>query len=139
MLDHIVVENGAYLVDIEVVGGVRNPILRLLVHKGSGTSVALCRAISAEAADLLDLEDPFPGSYRLEVTSPGLDRPLESDKDFSRAQDRLLKIITRSGKTIKGRLKEWNEQHLHLEVGKKKQRQDVDRREVAKATIEVEF
>ena len=130
-------ENKANLVDIEVVGGTRNPIVRLLIHADFGVSVDLCKAVSAEVADLLDVEDPFPGSYRLEVTSPGLDRHLQSDQDFVRAADRLLKVVTKNGKTITGRLKEWDPLYLYLE--QRKERQRIERTLVAKATIEVEF
>ncbi len=134
----IVVDHGAALVDVELVGSRSQPLLRLFVHKEPGISLDLCASISREVADYLDVDDPIPGRYRLEVTSPGLDRPLTTDSDFSRAQNRLLKIVMASGKNYRGRLVEWNELRLCIE-GAKGVVDEVVRAEIAKATIEAEF
>jgi len=111
--------------------------LRLLVHRESGTSVEVCEAISREVADLLDVEDLLPGRYRLEVTSPGLDRPLVTDGDFRRAGGRQLRVILADGGSLMGRLVIWDEQQVELDtVGGQRV---VLRRDIARATIEVEF
>jgi len=111
--------------------------LRLLVYREAGTSVEVCEAISREVADLLDLEDPLPGRYRLEVTSPGLDRPLVTDGDFNRASGRRLRIILADGGTLTGRLVTWDAQQVELDVAEG--RAAVLRSDIARATIEVEF
>jgi len=98
LVEPIVVDNGAILVDVELSGSRSQQILRLLVHKDSGLSLDLCAIVSREVADLFDVEDPIPGRYRLEVTSPGLDRSLQTDGDFHRASGRLLKVVMLSGK-----------------------------------------
>lgn len=137
-LEPIVQDHDAVLVDVEIAGSHSQPTLRLLVHKEPGVSLAECEAISREVADFLDIEDPLPGRYRLEVTSPGLDRPLATDGDFARASGRLLKIVMASGKNYSGRLVEWDSTLLWVER-KDGERDGVQRSEIAKATIEAEF
>ncbi|MFA6110186.1 MAG: ribosome maturation factor RimP [Candidatus Latescibacterota bacterium] len=137
LLEPLVAQQGASIVDVELVGAVSNQTLRLLVHCDGGVSVTTCEAISREASDLLDVEDPIPGRYRLEVTSPGLSRPLRTDRDFQRAAGRLLKVVLTSGRNLSGRLGAWDEREIELESESGIQR--VGRHEIAKATIEAEL
>ena len=137
LLEPVVIDHGAALVDLELSGSVSNQILRLLIHVDSGVTLDLCQAISREAADLLDMEDPIPKRYRLEITSPGLDRPLQTDQDFSRARDRNLKLVLANGRTVHGRLQGWEGGRLILELASGAEA--VERREITKATIEAEL
>ena len=134
----IVEEHDAFLIDVEIAGSKSQPSVRILVHKEPAISLAACEQISREIADFLDVEDPLPGRYRLEVTSPGLDRPLVTDGDFVRAKDRLLKVVLISGKNHRGRLVGWDSVQITLDEGSGKT-EDVLRENIAKATIEVEF
>lgn len=136
-LGPIVQDHGAELVDLELVGAVNRQTLRLVIHREGGVTVALCEAISREISDFLDVEDPIPGRYRLEVTSPGLDRPLRTDGDFARACSRRLKVVLFSGKAVFGRLVEWDGESIELEG--EEGRQWIRRQEIAKATIDVEL
>ncbi len=106
-----------------------------MVHKNRGITLATCEAISREVADLFDIEDPIAGRYRLEVTSPGLDRPLETDGDFTRACGRLLKVVLTSGRVIKGRLVAWEDDQIQLDS----LAESVARTDIAKANIEPEL
>jgi len=124
-------------VDVELNGPVHNQTLRLLIHKDSGITLVLCEAISRELSDILDVEDPIPGRYRLEVTSPGLDRPLRTDGDFARVCSRSLKVLQTSGKTVYGRLLSWESGYITLETKAGLER--IERQEIAKATIETEW
>lgn len=143
LAEPVVAEHEAELVDVEVSGrGSYN--VRLLVHRSTGATVDLCEAISRELSDLLDVEDPVPGRYRLEVTSPGLDRPLRTDADYRRAQSRQLKVVTSDGRTLLGRLVDFSDTEIELELkaGRKERAAErivLQREEVARATIEVEF
>ena len=137
-LTPIVEEHGALLVDVEAAGSKSQPSVRILVHKEPAISLTICEQISREIADFLDVEDPIPGRYRLEVTSPGLDRPLVKDGDFARAKGRLLKIVLLSGKNQRGRLVGWDSEQITLDDGRGNL-EDVPRENIAKATIEVEF
>jgi ribosome maturation factor RimP len=134
----IVKDHGAILVDVEIAGSKSQPSIRILVHKDPAISLAACEQISREVADYLDVEDPLPGRYRLEVTSPGLDRPLVTDGDFTRAKGYLLKVVLLSGKNHRGRLIDWDATQIALgEDGEEVE--NVLREEIAKAIIEVEF
>ena len=137
LLEPVVIDHGATLVDLELSGSVNNQILRLLIHVDSGVTLTLCQAISREAADLLDVENPIPKRYRLEITSPGLDRPLQTNQDFSRARCRNLKVVLANGKTVHGRLQDWEDDRLILELASGVE--EVERREIAKATIKAEL
>lgn len=133
----VVADHGAELVDIEI-AGTGTYSVRVLVHRDGGVDVVLCTEISREVADLFDVEDPIPGRYRLEVTSPGLDRPLQSDGDFRRAENRLLKVVTAQGRTLTGRLKSFTPSQIVLEHDGGEQA-PLERADIAKATVEVEF
>ena len=133
----VVSDHGAELVDVEV-SGKGTYSVRLLVHHESGVKLDLCTEIAKEVSDLFDVEDPIPGRYRLEVTSPGLDRPLSTDGDFGRAVGRLLKVVTVRGRTETGRLLSFTDVSIVL-ASTGDQQNIVDRGDIAKATVEVEF
>jgi len=66
-------------------GGGRKPTLQIMAERPDGTmSVEDCATLSREVSLLLDVEDPLPSEYLLEVSSPGVDRPLTRPKDFER-------------------------------------------------------
>lgn len=137
LLEPVVQDHGAELVDLELAGALGNCTLRLLVHKDPGATVQLCEEISAEVGDLLDRHEAIPGRYRIEVTSPGFDRPLKTDRDFARGLMRLLKVVQPTGRTLTGRLVEWESDSICLETAKG--RETIPRQQIAKATIEAEF
>lgn len=143
----VVADNGAELVDVDV-SGKGTYSVRILVYRAQGVDLVLCTAIAREVSDLFDVEDPIPGRYRLEVTSPGLDRPLQTDDDFRRAQSRMVKVVTRQGRTELGRLVEFTSDSIVLAPSGSKDSggsnkdvatKSVDRDDIAKATVEVEF
>lgn len=130
-------KHGATLVDLELMGLAGNLILRLLVNKNPATAVNLCQNISLDVEEILDDEDPIPGHYRLEVTSPGLSRALCTDQDFDRAFSRVLKVVMSSGKTLHGRLVGYGSDYISLKsiAGT----QQLKRCEIAHATIQAEL
>jgi len=100
-LDHIVslvtpvVESlGLELAEAVIVGQGRRSHLRRFIDREGGVSLADCEAVSRQVGYLLDVEDPFPGSYTLEVSSPGLDRALRRIGDFVRFAGKKVKIKT---------------------------------------------
>ena len=137
-INAIVKDHGAELVDIELVGSPNQRTLRVFLHRQPSVELKICEKVSREIADFLDFEDPLTGRYRLEVTSPGLDRQLVSNSDFARAKNRVLKIIDNYGSIHKGRLIDWNDAILFIE-NRKSIVEQIKRIEIAKATIEVEF
>jgi ribosome maturation factor RimP len=99
---------GYELVELELKGGGKNSVLRLFVDKPEGISHQDCALISGQVGTVLDVEDLIPFSYTLEVSSPGLDRKLIKDSDYTRFQGKKAKIQTRiplqHQKAFKGRL-----------------------------------
>ncbi len=69
-------------------------ILRILIDRPGGVTVDDCKLMSRELSDLLDVEDLVPTTFRLEVSSPGLDRPLVKPADFDRFTGRSITLKT---------------------------------------------
>ena len=70
-------------------------VLRLLIDNENGIGIDDCSRISREVAHLLEVEDPIEQSYTLEVSSPGLDRPLKGERDFLRCKGKKAKVVVR--------------------------------------------
>lgn len=82
------------LVDVEYVKEGSNWYLRAYIDKPGGITVDDCEAVSRRLSDLLDEEDFIDDAYILEVSSPGLGRPLKKDKDFARSIGEEVEIRT---------------------------------------------
>ena len=85
LLDPIIREHQFELVDVEWVKEAGNYYLRAYVDKEGGITIDDCEMVSRALSDLLDRYDFISENYILEVSSPGLDRPLKKDKDFARS------------------------------------------------------
>jgi len=83
---------GFEAVEVKLWGSGRN-FLKVLIHKPGGASLGDCALVSRSLSDLLDTEDPLPGPYILEVSSPGLDRPLTKPADFERNIGKEVKVV----------------------------------------------
>src|SRR4051812_30024644 len=83
---------GFELVDAELVGGGGNPTLRVYIDNPHGITVDDCAAVSRQISAILDMEDPIAGSYTLEVSSPGLDRPLVTVEDYRKRVGETVKV-----------------------------------------------
>jgi ribosome maturation factor RimP len=70
-------------------------LLRVFIDKNGGVTMDDCEDVSREVSAILDVEDPIPGPYTLEVSSPGLDRPLKNREDFKRFAGETARIVTR--------------------------------------------
>lgn len=84
---------GIELVDVEVRGARGSRVVRLIADAEGGLDVDRIAALSRQVGDLLDAEDLVTGKYTLEVTSPGVDRPLRTERDFRRNVDRDVRIV----------------------------------------------
>ena len=98
LLDPIIKEHQFELVDVEWVKEAGTYYLRVYVDKEGGITIDDCELVSRALSDLLDRYDFISENYILEVSSPGLDRPLKKDKDFARSigkevELRLFKAI----------------------------------------------
>lgn len=90
----ILASAGLELVDIEYIQTGRSAVLRLFIDKEGGVTLDDCADVSRELSLLLDVEDCIAGRYTLEVSSPGLDRPLKRPEDYERFTGHLVKIRT---------------------------------------------
>jgi ribosome maturation factor RimP len=100
LLDPVAAEHGMELVAVEVAGGRGVPVLRVLLDKEGGIDLDAIAAASRWTSELLDAEDPVAGGYTLEVSSPGIDRPLVKPADFERfaGENVHLKIVSEGKK-----------------------------------------
>ena len=94
IIEPVINSLGLELADLEV-GKMRGKgLLRVFIDKEEGIMIDDCERVSREISDLLDVEDPIPFSYVLEVSSPGLDRPLRKPADFKRYKGNTIRVIT---------------------------------------------
>ena len=87
-------EHGVEFVHSEIVGSKRNMTVRIYIDKPEGVTIEDCSTVSRSVEAVIDAEDFIPSSYVLEVSSPGLDRPLFHIKDFERYTGSKAKVKT---------------------------------------------
>ncbi|MGB5107889.1 MAG: ribosome maturation factor RimP [Candidatus Zixiibacteriota bacterium] len=97
LVEPLVVEAGAELVELQLVQRKSSALLRLLVDKLGGINLDECAEISRRVSFLLETADPLEGRYTLEISSPGLDRPLTSECDFRRKIGEMIRLFYREG------------------------------------------
>jgi len=116
---------GFDLVEIEHFPNPKHGVLRLFIDKpadseSEGVVIEDCSAVSRQISALIDVEDPIRGKFNLEVSSPGLDRPLRRLQDFQRFTGSLVKLKTvmplEGQRNFKGRLLEANEDVVVIET-----------------------
>lgn len=94
--DQVIDDEGFELVDVEVVYGRGRKILRFFIDGKNGVSISDCVRVSRALEDHFDGHDLIDFSYRLEVSSPGLDRPLRNARDFQRSIGRKVQVFLRA-------------------------------------------
>lgn len=116
----LIEEESLELVELEFFKGGSASVLRIFVDKVGGVTVDQCANLSRIIGDFLDMEDLIPHRYMLEVSSPGLDRPLTKGADFKRKIGERVKIFLReaeAGKTeLVGKIKNFEEGNLFLVI-----------------------
>ena len=90
----VAAQEGLELIDVELGGPGGRQILRLLIDKSGGVSLDDCTSISRAVSAALDVEDPIEGAYDLEVSSPGLDRPLRTPEHFQMFAGKRVRVKT---------------------------------------------
>lgn len=116
----VIEQNHFELVDVEFVKEGSNWYLRLYVDKEGGITIDDCEVVSRAMSDILDREDYIEESYILEVSSPGLGRPLKKDKDFVRSigsevEIKLYKPMEKQ-KEFTGLLKSFDKDNVVIEL-----------------------
>jgi ribosome maturation factor RimP len=116
----ILSEEGMELVDIEYRRESKGWVLRLYLDKEGGVTLDDCTRVSQEVGRSLDIEDLIRNPYTLEVSSPGLTRPLRTEKDFMKYRHRLIRIKTvnpiENRRQFKGRLLGFYENRIEIEI-----------------------
>lgn len=92
LVQPVVEDLGYEFVGLEYSSNPKNSALVLYIDKDDGIAVEDCERVSREIAALLDVEDPIPGNYVLEVSSPGLDRPLFSLAQFEQFKGEVASV-----------------------------------------------
>jgi len=107
------------IVEVELKGSGRSHLLRIYIDKPEGVTHADCEFISRGVSEALDLEDPLPGSYDLEVSSPGVERKLGKWKDWERFTGKKVKVTLQDPADVKnldGRIVQVADKTITLEI-----------------------
>lgn len=86
---------GVEVIGVNLLGSWNRMLLRVTIDKDGGVTLDDCEKFSRNLGSLLEIEDPVQSAYTLEVSSPGLDRPLTTLKDFEGNIGRLVRVVTK--------------------------------------------
>src|SRR3984893_1451496 len=92
--ERVAASSGLEVVEVELRGGGKARMLRIVIDKLAGVTHEDCAHLSREVGTILDVEDAISGSYTLEVSSPGLDRKLIRPADYERFTVSRIKLTT---------------------------------------------
>jgi len=122
--ERVATSEGLALIDVELKGGRSNPLLRIYIDKAEGVSHADCAQVSEQVSAILDVEDPFPSSYTLEVSSPGLDRALTKPSHYEHFAGRRARIVLKEPvgeqRVLEGRLAGLEAGKVRMDLGEGK-------------------
>jgi len=153
--DRVARSHGLEIFDVQLRREPIGMVLRVVIDRpdpgrvetpDESVGIADCQRVSQDLSALLDVEDEFGENdlgetYTLEVSSPGLDRPLRHERDYRRFAGRLAKVVTREPigrqSAFAGRIKGVDEGAVVLEEGRKTHRVPLDR--IKRANLDVEF
>lgn len=136
-------ECGYELVEANLLGRGKKAIIKVFIDKEGGITLHDCEVFSRSFATLLDVEDPLAGPYTLEVSSPGLDRPLKNLHDFRKSVGKLVRIVTKEDISNRsffvGRLTAVNGDILRLSIADSGEEIALPLASIAKARLEIEL
>ncbi|MGA2345059.1 MAG: ribosome maturation factor RimP [Candidatus Sulfotelmatobacter sp.] len=150
--ERVAASSGLEIVEVEFLGGGKARMLRVFLDKPAAGADPLagvthedCANFSREFGTILDVEDVMPGSYTLEVSSPGLDRKLTKAADFTRFTGSRVKLTTRqpvgasNNRHFEGRLESFNDGRLTLDLSVASHKSRKKMGAAAGEKIEIEF
>ena len=133
---------GFFLEEVQLVSPGKHRIVTCIVDGETSLNMDQVTSVSRAISELLD-EAQFMGEtpFTLEVTSPGVDRPLTKPRHFAKNHDRLLKVVKLDGDVVTGRIAANSETEVTLTVTDKKEVKDVivAFSDIKRATVEIEF
>lgn len=120
LLEPTVTGMGYELLGIEVHGSGRRSVVRIYIDSENGIGLEDCERVSRQVSGLLEVEDPIQGAYHLEVSSPGLDRPLFREEHYRRYLGRTITLKTAEAigarRNFKGVLRDVESGRIAIEV-----------------------
>jgi ribosome maturation factor RimP len=146
----VVAAHGLELFDVELTRESQGWVVRVTIDRPGpaatpedSVSIEDCSTVSRELSAILDVEDPLDRAYTLEVSSPGLDRPLRNEADFQRFAGRMASIVLNEpvdGQTFfNGRIQGIDDRDVVILVGKKNRPHRIPVAGIKRARLEVEF
>lgn len=118
LVEPVLVDMGYELVEVEYMKEFGDYFLKIFIYNETGVGVGDCEMIARKVSEILDEKDLIPGAYYLEVSSPGLDRPISTNDDLRRnlnkdIEVRLYKAID-NVKNFEGKLIDYNEEDIKI-------------------------
>lgn len=142
LVSPLLAARGIELVDLFLVRGRRRSTLRFLVTRPEGITLDECARLNQEIGQLFDQEDVIQERYVLEVSSPGLDRPLKSSRDFERYLGKPVRIVLHEPlnkqNVFEGLIDEVTEENIVIRA-KGKKKVCIPRSNIARANLEVQL
>ena len=133
---------GLELFDLQYQKAGKRYLLRVFIDKEGGVTVDDCQRASHEISVLLDIKDAVPGQYKLEVSSPGINRPIRNEQDYEKYRGSKIKVklfnSISNQKMFIGINHGIEEETLRLEISSE-QELSIPLREIAKANLEYDF
>ena len=141
--ERVTADCGFELVDAEIQKAGKGQVVRLFVDKPEGIGLDDLQSVSEEVSAMLDAEDPIESTYTLEVSSPGLDRPLKSEADYQRFVGRLAKLssyeLVDGKRHWTGRIASCEDGVVSLSLEDEKATARIPCAKIAHGRLEVEF
>lgn len=138
LLEPVVSAEGLDLEDVTVTQAGKRRLLRVIVDRDGGVSLDDVADVSQAVSTALDADDVMgQTAYTLEVSSPGVDRPLTEPRHWRRAAKRLVKAEMRDGTVVEGRVLAADESGVDLDVAGATRRLDYE--DLARGRVQVEF
>ncbi|MFD1938958.1 MULTISPECIES: ribosome maturation factor RimP [Nonomuraea] len=138
LLEPVVATAGLDLEDVTVTRAGKRSLLRVVVDKDGGVTLDDIAEVSQAVSDALDGDDTMGQSpYTLEVSSPGVDRPLTEPRHWRRAAKRLVKADLRDGGLVEGRIRGADDEGVEIDVDGALRR--IDYQDLTRGRVQVEF
>lgn len=138
----IVDELNMEIVDIEYIKEGPHMYLRIYIDKDGGVNLDDCQKVSEQVSEILDEKDPIQDNYFLEVSSPGIDRPLKNDKDLKRSIGKDVEIslykAVEGKKKLTGQLLNYDDENIYIK-NEDSIESTIERNVISKINLAVNF
>lgn len=142
IVEPVVDELKMELIDVEYIKEGPNMYLRIYIDKDGGVSLDDCQSVSQKVSEELDEKDPISENYFLEISSPGIDRPLKNDKDLARSIGKDIEMSLYKSvdgqKKLTGKLLNYNDDNIFIEYENSMQA-SIERSVISKINLAVNF